>query len=416
MRDLTLHTDSISATAATHEEQGITPSAGTRNMILNMGPQHPSTHGVLRIVLELDGETILKAVPDIGFLHTGIEKQCEVKTWQQAVTLTDRVDYLSNLSNNLVYALAVEKLIGDIEIPPKAQWMRVMLAELQRLSSHLVWLGTHALDIGAMTVFFYCFREREDILRIFEMFSGQRMMTSYIRIGGLALEPPRGWQQAVGKFINAFPSKVDEYENLLNSNPIWRIRTQGVGFVPIEDLLDLGVTGPMIRAAGMKWDIRKDEPYSSYDQFDFEIPVHTENDVFSRYRVRLEEMRQSARIIKQALEGMPEGAWQASAPKIVLPEREKMKTQMEALIYHFKIVTEGFRVPAGEAYQVIESPRGEIGYYIVSNGTSHPYRVFMRTPSFGNLQALGALLEGRLLADSIASLGSMDFVLGDVDR
>jgi len=416
MRELTIHTDSISATDATHEGPPVTAPAGSRHMILNMGPQHPSTHGVLRVVLELDGETILKAVPDIGFLHTGIEKECEAKTWQQVVTLTDRVDYLSNLSNNLVYALAVEKLIGDIEIPAKAQWMRVMLAELQRLNSHLVWLGTHALDIGAMTVFFYCFREREDILRIFEMFSGQRMMTSYIRIGGLALEPPRGWQQVVGKFINAFPSKVDEYENLLNSNPIWKIRTQGVGYVPLEDLLDLGVTGPMIRAAGQKWDVRKDEPYSSYDQFDFEIPVYKENDVFSRYRVRLEEMRQSARIIKQAVEGMPEGAWQADAPKIVLPEREKMKTQMEALIYHFKIVTEGFRVPAGEAYQTIESPRGEIGYYVVSNGTSKPHRVFMRTPSFGNLQALPALLEGRLLADSIASLGSMDFVLGDVDR
>ncbi|HEX5228872.1 MAG TPA: NADH dehydrogenase (quinone) subunit D [Bryobacteraceae bacterium] len=417
MRESTLHTGSISALDATHEPvESIAEPAGYKRMILNMGPQHPSTHGVLRVVLELDGETILKAVPDIGFLHTGIEKECEVKTWQQVVTLTDRVDYLSNLSNNLVYALSVEKLIGNIEIPPKAQWMRVMLAEFQRLNSHLVWLGTHALDIGAMTVFFYCFREREDILRIFEMFSGQRMMTSYIRIGGLALEPPRGWQLAVGKFINAFPSKVDEYENLLNSNPIWKIRTQGVGFVPLDHLLDLGVTGPMIRAAGVKWDIRKNEPYSSYDQFDFEIPVYQENDVFSRYRVRLEEMRQSARIIKQALEGMPEGAWQADAPKIVLPEREKMKTQMEALIYHFKIVTEGFRVPAGEVYQAVESPRGEIAYYIVSNGTSKPYRVYMRTPSFGNLQSLPALLEGRLLADSIASLGSMDFVLGDVDR
>jgi NADH-quinone oxidoreductase subunit D len=384
-------------------------------MILNMGPQHPSTHGVLRQLIELDGEIITKCQPDIGYLHTGIEKEFEVKNYQQAVTLTDRVDYLAPLSNNLCYCLAAEKLLG-LEIPPQAQWMRVMLTELTRLNSHLVWLGTHAIDIGAMSVFLYCFREREDILRIFEMFSGQRMMTSYIRIGGLALEPPRGWQQAVAKFIAGFPSKVDEYENLLNSNPIWKVRTQGVGFVPLEDLLDLGVTGPMIRAAGMKWDVRKDEPYSSYDQFDFEIPVHKENDVFARYRVRLEEMRQSARIVKQALEGMPEGAWQASAPKIVLPEREKMKTQMEALIYHFKIVTEGFRVPAGEAYQAVESPRGEIAYYVVSDGTSKPYRLYMRTPSFGNLQSLPALLEGRLLADSIASLGSMDFVLGDVDR
>jgi NADH-quinone oxidoreductase subunit D len=417
MRETELHTDTITAEAAeqTVQEPPASP-ASARRMTLNMGPQHPSTHGVLRVVLELDGETIITAIPDIGFLHTGIEKECEVKTWQQAVTLTDRVDYLANLSNNLVYALAVEKLIGDIEIPPKAQWMRVMLAEFSRLNSHLVWLGTHALDIGAMTVFFYCFREREDILRIFEMFSGQRMMTSYIRIGGLALEPPRGWQERVGKFINAFPSKVDEYEELLDANPIWKRRTQGVGFCPLEDLLDLGVTGPMIRAAGVAWDVRKSEPYSSYEKFDFKISTRTENDVYARYRVRLGEMRQSARIIKQALEGMPDGAWQADAPKIVLPEREKMKTQMEALIHHFKIVTEGFRVPAGEAYQAVESPRGEIGYYVVSNGTSKPYRVYMRTPSFGNLQALPALLEGRLLADSIASLGSMDFVLGDTDR
>jgi len=310
----------------------------------------------------------------------------------------------------------VEKLLPDLVIPPKAQWLRVMMAEFSRLNSHLVWLGTHALDIGAMSVFFYCFREREDILRILEMFSGQRMMTSYIRIGGVALEPPRGWEQAVGKFIRGFPSKVDEYEDLLNANPIWTRRTQGVGFVPVQDLLDMGVTGPMIRAAGIAWDIRKSEPYSSYDQFNFDIPVHTENDVFARYRVRMEEMRQSARIITQALEGMPEGLWQADAPKIVLPEREKMKTQMEALIYHFKIVTEGFRVPAGESYVCVESPRGEIGYYIVSNGTSKPHRIFMRTPSFGNLQALPALLEGHLIADSIASLGSLDFVLGDVDR
>jgi len=387
-----------------------------KRMTLNMGPQHPSTHGVLRVMIELDGEIITRATPDIGFLHTGIEKECEVKTWHQAVTLTDRVDYLANLSNNLVYALAVEKLIGDIEIPPQAQWMRVMLTELTRIQSHLVWLGTHALDIGAMTIFFYCFREREDILRIFEMFSGQRMMTSYIRPGGLALEPPRGWQHAVRKFIDAFPSKVDEYEDLLNANPIWLRRTKGVGFISLEDMLDLGITGPMIRGAGLKWDARKDEPYSSYDKFDFEVATQPDNDVWARYRVRMEEFRQSTRIVKQALEGMPGGPWQANAPKIVLPDREKMKTQMEALIYHFKIVTEGYRVPAGEVYQVVESPRGEIGYYIVSNGTSHPYRVFMRTPSFGNIQGLGKLLEGSLIADSIASMGSVDFVLGDTDR
>jgi NADH-quinone oxidoreductase subunit D len=384
-------------------------------MTLNMGPQHPSTHGVLRIVLELEGETIISAAPDIGFLHTGIEKQCEQLNWQKVVTLTDRVDYLANLSNNLVYALSVEKLL-QIEIPPRAQWMRVMMAELSRLNSHLVWLGTHALDLGAMTMFFYCFREREDVLRIVEMFSGQRMMTSYIRIGGLALEAPRGWQNAVGKFIRAFPSKVDEYEDLLDSNPIWMRRTKGVGFISLEDMLDQGVTGPMIRAAGVPLDLRKNEPYSSYEKFDFKVATQTTNDVYGRYRVRLEEMRESARIVTQALEGMPDGPWQADAPHVVLPDREKMKTQMEALIYHFKIVTEGFRVPAGEVFQCIESPRGEIGYYIVSDGTSKPYRVHMRTPSFGNLQAMPTMLQGILLADSIASLGSMDFVLGDTDR
>src|ERR1051325_1215620 len=300
------------ATIPATQEIPATPSA-PRRMTLNMGPQHPSTHGVLRIVLELEGETIIKAEPDIGFLHTGIEKECEQKTWQQVVTLTDRVDYLSNLSNNLVYALAVEKLL-QLEIPPMAQWTRVMMVELSRLNSHLVWLGTHALDIGAMTVFFYCFREREDILRIFEMFSGQRMMTSYIRPGGLALEPPRGWEKDVGNFIRAFPSKVDEYEELLDSNPIWKRRTQGFGFIALEDMLDQGVTGPMIRAAGVPMDLRKTEPYSSYDKFDFKVATRTENDVYARYRVRLEEMRQSARIITQALEGMPSGAWQAEAP------------------------------------------------------------------------------------------------------
>jgi NADH-quinone oxidoreductase subunit D len=248
------------------------------------------------------------------------------------------------------------------------------------------------------------------------MFSGQRLMTSYFRVGGLALEPPRGWEKAIGRFINAFPSKVDEYENLLDENPIWKRRTQGVGHLPLEDLIDLGVTGPMVRAAGLQWDIRKSEPYSSYDKFEFEVPTATENDVYARYRVRMEEFRQSTRIVKQALAGMPEGAWQADAPKIVLPDREKMKTQMEALIYHFKIVTEGFHVPPGEVYQVVESPRGELGYYVVSNGTTRPWRVHMRTPSFGNLQSLPNMIEGRLIADTIASMGSMDFVLGDVDR
>jgi NADH-quinone oxidoreductase subunit D len=384
-------------------------------MLLNMGPQHPSTHGVLRLAVELDGETIVKCRPDIGYLHTGIEKEFEVKTYQQAVTLTDRVDYLAPLSNNLGYALAVEKLLG-LEIPPQAQWMRVMLVELTRLNSHLVWLGTHAMDIGAMTVFLYCFREREEILKIFEMFSGQRMMTSYIRIGGLALEPPRGWYKRVRTFIDSFPSKVDEYEDLLTNNRIWLGRTKGVGRITVEDMLDLGVTGPMLRAAGLKIDARKDEPYSSYDQFDFEVPTRAESDVYARYQVRVEEMRQSARIVKQAAEGMPSGPWKAADQHVVLPDREKMKTQMEALIYHFKIVTEGFRVPEGEVYQVIESPRGELGFYVVSDGTSAAYRVHMRTPSFGNLQATPKMVEGGLIADMIASIGSMDFILGDTDR
>jgi NADH-quinone oxidoreductase subunit D len=389
--------------------------SGQRRMLLNLGPQHPSTHGVLRLAVELDGETIVKCRPDIGYLHTGIEKEFEAKTYQQAVTLTDRVDYLAPLSNNLGYALAVEKLLG-LEIPPMAQWMRVMLVELTRLNSHLVWLGTHAMDIGAMTVFLYCFRERENILRIFEMFSGQRMMTSYIRIGGLALEPPRGWQKRVRDFIEDFPSKVDEYEDLLTNNRIFTGRTKGVGVVPLEDMLDLGVTGPMLRAAGLKIDARRDEPYTSYEKFDFEVPTRTENDVYARYLVRVEEMRQSARIVKQALEGMPSGPWKAADQHVVLPDREKMKTQMEALIYHFKIITEGFRVSEGEVYQVIESPRGELGFYVVSDGTTSPYRVHMRTPSFGNLEVTPAMVEGGLIADLIASIGSIDFVLGDTDR
>jgi NADH-quinone oxidoreductase subunit D len=386
-----------------------------QRMTLNMGPQHPSTHGVLRMIVELDGETVTKVNCDIGYLHTGIEKEFEQKTWQQAVTLTDRIDYLCPLTNNLCYCLAVEKLLG-LEIPAGAQWMRVLLNELTRINSHLVWLGTHSMDLGAMSVFLYCFREREEILRIFEMFSGQRMMTSYFRIGGLALEPPRGWQKAVGKFIDAFPGRVDEYEDLLTKNPIWMKRTKGVGYAKLDDLLDCGVTGPMIRAAGLAWDIRKSEPYSSYDKFDFDVPVRTESDVYARYQVRVEEMRQSARIVKQALEGMPAGPWKADAPHVVLPDREKMKTQMEALIYHFKIVTEGFRVPEGEVYQVVESPRGEMGYHVVSDGTSKPYRVFIHGPSFGNLQGLPLMVEGRLVSDAIAALGSTDFVLGDIDR
>src|SRR5579872_432046 len=385
-----------------------------RTMILNMGPQHPSTHGVLRLILEIDGENVVRMMPDIGYLHTGIEKTCEAKFYQQVVPLTDRIDYLCPMTNNLCYVLAAEKLLG-LEIRPRAQWIRVMLNELTRINSHLVWLGTHALDIGAMSVFLYCFREREDLLRIFEMVSGQRMMTSYFRVGGLALEPPLGFFERVKQFADRFPEKVDEYEGLLTSNPIWVERTRKVAYLSPEDGIAIGATGPTLRASGIDWDLRRDMPYSGYHQFQFKVPVRSEGDVFSRYMVRVEELRESNKIVQQALAGMPEGRIKAEAPKVVLPEREKMKTQMEALIYHFKIITEGFTVPAGEVYQAIESPRGEMGYYIVSDGTAKPYRVHMRSPSYVNLQALPKMCEGRLIADVVAAIGSIDIVLGEID-
>jgi NADH-quinone oxidoreductase subunit D len=384
-------------------------------MILNMGPQHPSTHGVLRVLLEIDGETVVRIMPDIGFLHTGIEKTCEAKFYQQVVPLTDRIDYLCPLTNNLCYVLAVEKLLG-LEIPPKAQWLRVLLNELTRINSHLVWLGTHALDIGAMTVFLYCFREREDILRIFEMASGQRMMTSYFRVGGIALEPPLGFLERVREFVGRFPSKVDEYENLLTGNPIFMMRTQGVAKLSAEDAIALGATGPTLRGSGVDIDLRRDMPYSGYENFKFKVPVAQEGDVFARYMCRVRELRESNEIVKQALDGMPEGRIKADAPGIVLPDREKMKTQMEALIYHFKIITEGFAVPAGEVYQAVESPRGEMGYYIVSDGTAKPYRVHMRAACFANLQTLPKMCEGGLIADVVAAIGSIDIVLGEIDR
>jgi NADH-quinone oxidoreductase subunit D len=389
--------------------------AQDRTMILNMGPQHPSTHGVLRVILEIDGETVVRLMPDIGYLHTGIEKTCEAKFYHQVVPLTDRIDYLCPLTNNLCYVLAVEKLVG-LEIPPKAQWMRVLLNELTRINSHLVWLGTHALDLGAMTVFLYCFREREQILKMFEMVSGQRMMTSYFRIGGLALEPPLGFFDRVRNFAAYFPEKVDEYENLLTGNPIWMMRTKGVAQMTAEDAIALGASGPTLRGSGVDFDLRRDMPYSSYENFKFEVPVMREGDVFARYMCRVRELRESNKIIQQALDGMPEGPVKADAPGIVLPDREKMKTQMEALIYHFKIVTEGFAVPAGEVYQAVESPRGEMGYYVVSDGTAKPYRVHMRAACLANLQTLPKMCEGRLIADVVAAIGSIDIVLGEIDR
>ncbi len=386
-----------------------------KTMVLNMGPQHPSTHGVLRLLLEIDGETIVRMMPDIGYLHTGIEKTCEAKFYQQVVPMTDRIDYLCPMTNNLAYCLAVEKLLG-LEIPPKAQWIRVMLNELTRINSHLVWLGTHAMDIGAMTVFLYCFREREDVLRLFEAVSGQRMMTSYFRIGGLALEPPLGFFERVKSFNDRFPANIDEYESLLTSNPIWTGRTQGIAHLSAEDAVALCATGPTLRASGVDVDLRRDKPYSGYEKFQFNVPVSNDGDVFARYVVRVQELRESQKIVKQALEGIPEGPWKADAPKVVLPDREKMKTEMEALIYHFKIVTEGFTVPEGEVYMPIESPRGEMGYYVVSDGTAKPYRVHMRSPSFANLQTLRKMCEGRLIADVVAAIGSIDIVLGDCDR
>ncbi len=386
-----------------------------QTMVINMGPQHPSTHGVLRVVLEVDGETVVSLAPDIGYLHTGIEKTCEAKFYQQVVPLTDRIDYLSPMSNNLCYCLAVEKLLG-LEIPERAQYLRVLLNELTRISSHLVWLGTHAMDIGALTVFLYCWREREGVSRIYENVSGQRMMSSYFRVGGLSLEPPLDFYEQVRDFLTAMPGRIDQYEDLLTGNPIWMGRLKDVGYLSPADAIALGVTGPPLRASGVDWDLRRDMPYSGYENFQFEVPTSDRGDVWARYTVRMQELRESVKICWQALDGLPEGRITADAPKIVLPEREKMKTEMESLIHHFKIVTEGFQVPAGEVFQAIESPRGEMGYYVVSDGTAKPYRVHMRNPSYATLQALETMCKGRLLADVVAVIGSIDIVLGEIDR
>ncbi|HWZ51489.1 MAG TPA: NADH dehydrogenase (quinone) subunit D [Granulicella sp.] len=402
--------DDVLADARKH---GTNPADHT--MVLNMGPQHPSTHGVLRLVLEIDGESVVSLAPDIGYLHTGIEKTCEAKFYQQVVPLTDRIDYLCPMTNNLAYCLAVEKLL-DLEIPERAQYIRVLMNELTRIQSHLVWLGTHAMDIGALTVFLYCFRERETLLRIFESVSGQRMMSSYFRIGGVSLEPPLDFYKNVQDFLSAMPAKIAEYEGLLTGNPIWIGRLQGVGYLSPEDAIALGVTGPPLRASGIDWDLRRDMPYSGYERFDFKVPVSQVGDVWARYVVRMEEMRESVKIAQQALDGLPQGRITADAPKIILPDREQMKTQMESLIHHFKIVTEGFGVPAGEVYQAVESPRGEMGYYVVSDGTAKPYRVHMRNPSYATLQALETMCKGKLLADVVAVIGSIDIVLGEIDR
>jgi NADH-quinone oxidoreductase subunit D len=388
---------------------------GDRTMVLNMGPQHPSTHGVLRLLLEIDGETIVRIRPDIGYLHTGIEKTCEAKFYQQVIPMTDRIDYLCPMTNNLTYVLAVEKLLG-LEIPPRAMWIRLMLNELTRISSHLVWLGTHAMDIGAMTVFLYCFREREEIQKMFEMVAGQRMMTSYFRVGGLSMDLPLGFLNYIKNFAAYFPDRIEQYSDLLTNNPIWLGRTKGVALITKEDALELMLSGPTARGSGVDWDLRRDMPYGGYDKLDFKVPVATGGDVYARYQVRMAELRESISMVKQAIANLPDGPIKADAPKIVLPDREKMKTQMESLIHHFKIVTEGFAVPEGEVYQGVESPRGEMGYYVVSDGTAKPYRVHMRSPSFANLNAIGVMCEHNLLADVVAAIGSIDIILGDVDR
>lgn len=393
-----------------------TVTGASRSMVLNMGPQHPSTHGVLRLILELEGERVVKAEPIIGYLHTGIEKTCEAKTYSQVVTLTDRVDYLCPLSNNLGYCIAVEKLLG-LEVPKRAQYIRVLLTEMTRVASHLVWLGTHAIDLGAMSVFLYTFREREEIMRLFEMVSGQRMMTSYFRVGGLALEPPTGWLDRVASLLEMLPPRFAEYDDLLRSNRIWLARTQGVGYLNPEDAIAIGVSGPSLRGSGVSYDVRKTFPYSSYDEFDFNVIVEQAGDCYARYLVRLAEIRESLKIVRQAMNNIPaDGPFRADAPGIVPPSREEMKTSIEGLIYHFKIYTEGFAPPPGEVYSVTESPRGELGYFVVSDGSAKPYRVKMRAPSFVNLQALREMVEGRLISDVVACIGTIDIVLGEVDR
>ncbi|MFQ5946392.1 MAG: NADH dehydrogenase (quinone) subunit D [Anaerolineae bacterium] len=385
-------------------------------MVLNLGPHHPSTHGVLRILLELDGETVVRATPELGYLHTGIEKSAEGLTYTQAISLFDRTDYLAPLSNNLGYVMAVEKLLDIEEVPPRAQYLRVLLVELQRVASHLVWLGTQALDLGAISVFLYCFREREQITDVFELVSGARMMTGYIRVGGLAQDVPNGFEERVRGVLDTLPARIDEYEQMLTQNRIWVQRTRGIGVLSPEDAIDLGVSGPTLRGSGVDWDIRRSHPYCGYERFQFDVPLGTTGDVYDRYLCRVQEMRESLGIVEQALEGLPNGPVSIDDRKVVPPPREELPSSMEALIHHFKLWTEGFRPPVGEVYVTIEGPRGELGYYLVSDGSAKPYRVRIRPPSFANLQALSRMVEGHLLADVVATLASIDIVLGEVDR
>ena len=384
-------------------------------VLLNMGPQHPSTHGVLRLLLELDGETVINCIPDIGFLHTGVEKNMEAKTYEKAEVMTDRLDYLNTIGNNLVYCLAIEKLTG-LDVPLRAQAIRVILTELQRIASHLVWLGTHALDLAAMSAFLYCFREREMILDIMEMCSGQRMMTTFFRPGGLWRDVPVEFELSVRRFLRIFPARIDQYETLLTKNPIFMDRTKKIGVISGEDAIRWGLTGPSLRGSGPNYDVRKAQPYSGYDQYEFDVPTGTHGDVYDRYRVRMEERRQSVRIVQQALDKLPYGPVRSSNRKYVPPPRAELGTSMEALIHHFKLWTEGFSVPKGAVYIPVESPRGELGVYLESNGGPKPHRVHYRAPTFVHLQALPLLSKGHLVADLVAIIGSIDIVLGDADR
>ncbi|HEX2915143.1 MAG TPA: NADH dehydrogenase (quinone) subunit D [Chloroflexia bacterium] len=387
-------------------------------MTINMGPNHPSTHGVLRLIVTVRGEEVVKCESDIGYLHTGIEKQAETKTYNQALTLTDRTDYLNPLINNLGYTLAVEKLLGITErIPPKARVARILLTELQRISSHLVWLGTHAMDLGAQSTFLYGMRDREMILDIFELCAGVRMMTSYIMPGGLYADLPPGFDQKVADFLTYFKGRWPEYHQMLTNSELWFERTKGVAKMSADEALSLGVTGPMLRACGIPYDVRKFFPYMDYETYDFEVPVAYNGDVYDRFIVRMNEVQQSIRIAEQALNRLPEGDWQVDDLKIVPPKKYQIATTMESLIHHFKLYTEGYKPVAGEVYSRVESARGELSYYMVSNGTNKPYRMHIRAPSFANLQSMEPTLNGKsMFADIVAAIGSIDIILGEVDR
>jgi NADH-quinone oxidoreductase subunit D len=396
---------------------GMTITNAEENMLLSMGPQHPSTHGVLRLLVELDGETVVNLAPDIGFLHTGVEKNMEAKTYTKALVMTDRLDYLSPMSNNLAYIMAVEKLLGVTdEITPRCQTIRIILTELARISSHLVWLGTHALDLAAMSVFLYCFREREYILDLFEMVAGQRMMVSYFRPGGLWRDVPEEFVPAVRHFLEFFPSRLADYEALLDQNPIWLKRTKGVGIVSAEQAIAWGLTGGSLRGSGVNWDIRKAKPYMGYETYDFDVPLGEDGDVYSRYRCRMLEFRESLRIIEQALDRLSDGPINISDRKIVPPPRSELGQSMEAVIHHFKLWTEGFSAPEGYVYQSIESPRGELGCYLRGDDGPKPARVHFRTPSFVNLASLAHMSQGLFVADLVSIIGSIDIVLGEIDR